>query len=96
MYFSSLHIYAMNNNIILAQTARFQKHSFRKSQLFHINIWEKFNAPLNLSVIRQKDESQNGCYKKTKLAKFSQKKKFLTLDTQLIVRVFNGNMSYAA
>ena len=30
-----------------------------------------------LSVIRQKGESQNGCYKKTKHAKFSEKRIFL-------------------
>ena len=30
------------------------------------------------SVIRQKGESQNGCYKKTKHAKFSEKRTFLT------------------
>ena len=29
----------------------------------------------NLSVIRQKGESQNGCFKKSKHAKFSEKKK---------------------
>ena len=29
------------------------------------------------SVIRQKGESQNGCYKKTKYAKFSEKRTFL-------------------
>ena len=32
----------------------------------------------NLSVIRQKDESQNRCLKKTKRVKFSEKRKFLT------------------
>ena len=32
----------------------------------------------NSSVIRQKSESQNGCYKKTKLAKFSEKRTFLS------------------
>ena len=31
-----------------------------------------------LSVIRQKDESQNGCFKKTKQANFSEKRRFLT------------------
>ena len=31
------------------------------------------------SVIRQKGESQNGCFKKTKCAKFSEKRAFLTL-----------------
>ena len=30
------------------------------------------------SVIRQKGQSQNGCYKKTKLTKFSNKETFLT------------------
>ena len=30
------------------------------------------------SVIRQKGASQNGCYKKTKSAKFSEKQTFLT------------------
>ena len=31
----------------------------------------------NSSVIRQKDESQNGCNKKTKHTKFSEKRTFL-------------------
>ena len=31
------------------------------------------------SVIRQKGESQNGCFKKTKHAKFSEKRTFLTI-----------------
>ena len=31
-------------------------------------------------VIRQKGESQNGCFKKTKHAKFSEKRNFLRLD----------------
>ena len=31
-----------------------------------------------LSVIRQKGESQNGCFKKTEYAKFSEKQKFFT------------------
>ena len=33
----------------------------------------------NSSVIRQKGESQNGCFKKRKHAKFSEKRRFLTL-----------------
>ena len=32
----------------------------------------------NTSVLRQKGEFQNGCYKKTKHAKFSKKRTFLT------------------
>ena len=31
----------------------------------------------NLSVIRQKDESQDGCFKKTQHVKFSEKRTFL-------------------
>ena len=37
-----------------------------------VSVW-------NSSVIRQKGESQNRCFKKTKLAKFSEKRTFLTL-----------------
>ena len=33
---------------------------------------------LKTSVIRQKDESQNGCFRKTKHAKFPEKQTFLT------------------
>ena len=33
---------------------------------------------MNSSVIRQKGESQNGCFKKTKYVKFSDKRTFLT------------------
>ena len=51
----------------------------------------------NWSVIRQKSESQNGCYKKTKPAKFSEKRTFLTpqesehfLPPDMHVRIFGG------
>ena len=37
-------------------------------------------------VIRQKGESQNGCLEKTKHAKFSEKRTFLTPDTHTYVR----------
>ena len=38
-----------------------------------------FDSSYDLSsVIRQKGESQNGCFKKTKHAKFSEKRTFLT------------------
>ena len=33
---------------------------------------------INSSVIRQKGQSRNGCYKKTKQTKFSEKQTFLT------------------
>ena len=36
---------------------------------------ESFDIP---SLLRQKGESQSRCYKKTKHAKFSEKRKFLT------------------
>ena len=49
-------------------------------------VWIKTIAALPvlffiLSVIRQKDESQNGCFKKTKYAKFPKNKIFLSPDT---------------
>ena len=44
---------------------------FLKSQYWDF-LW------INASVIRQKGESENGCYKKTKHVKFSEKRKFLT------------------
>ena len=37
------------------------------------------NVNESTSVIRQKGESQNGCYKKTRRAKFFEKRTFLTL-----------------
>ena len=37
-----------------------------------------FNLKLISSVIRQKGESQNACFKKTKHVKFSEKQTFLT------------------
>ena len=43
----------------------------------------------NSSAIRQKDESQNGCYKKTKHAKFSEKLTFLN-PRYAHVRVLSG------
>ena len=41
-------------------------------------------------VIRQKGESQNVCFKKTKVAKFSEKLIFLTPDTDTYVCVSGG------
>ena len=43
-----------------------------------------------LSVIRQKGESQNGCFKKAKHAKISKKKHFLPPDTHTYVCVSGG------
>ena len=40
--------------------------------------WEIVSSDYNSSVIRQKGESQNGCLKKTRHAKFSKKRIFLT------------------
>ena len=42
------------------------------------------------SVIRQKGVSQNGCYKKTKRAKFSEKRTFLTPDTHTYMCLSGG------
>ena len=42
------------------------------------------------SAIRQNGESQNGCYKKTKHAKFSEKRVFLTPDTFTYLYVSRG------
>ena len=42
------------------------------------------------SVIRPKDESQNGCFEKTKHAKFSKKTDFLPPDTHTWVCVSEG------
>ena len=42
----------------------------------HVNCFASVN--LFSLAIRQKDESQNGCFKKTKQAKFSEKRTFLT------------------
>ena len=43
---------------------------FFKNTFFTDHLW--VTASLSSSVIRQKGESQNGCYKKTKHAKFSE------------------------
>ena len=42
------------------------------------------------SGIRQKGESQNGCFKKAKHAKISEKQTFLTPDTHTYVCVSGG------
>ena len=42
------------------------------------------------SIIRQKGESQNRCYKNTKHAKFPKNKHFLLLDTQTCVCLLEG------
>ena len=39
---------------------------------------KKYTCKHNASVIRQKGESQNGCFKNKKHAKFSEKRTFLT------------------
>ena len=43
-----------------------------------IKLIRELNVCLISSVIRQKGESQNGCFKKTKQVKFSEKETFLT------------------
>ena len=51
------------------------------------HIYNNISSVCNniLSVIRQKGESQNGCFKKTKLAKFSEKR---TLHPDMHMYVF--------
>ena len=41
-------------------------------------LWSFLRLYINLLVIWQKDESQNGCFKKTKYAKFSEKRTLRT------------------
>ena len=55
------------------------------------DLWWHFNGKLitqfrntSSSVIRQKGESQNGCFKKTKPIKFSEKRTFLAPDTHTV------------
>ena len=61
------------------QIARFLKYVWTFFNIMHERI-ELYNVDILQfsSVIRQKGESQNGCYKKTKHAKFSEKGTFLT------------------
>ena len=53
-------------------------------------MWVASETFSNLSVIWQKDESQNGCFKKAKHAKISKKQTFLTPDTHTYC-LFFGN-----
>ena len=46
------------------------------SKCIFLTTW--WNSESNSLVIKQKGESQNGCFKKTKPAKFSEKRTFLT------------------
>ena len=53
----------------------------RKREMLHVIMWIFRKTTLcndKSSVIRQKGKSQNGCFKKTKQAKFSKKRTFLT------------------
>ena len=49
-----------------------------REQLHEIGYWNQTNEEITTSAIRQKGESRNGCYKKTKHSKFSEKQTFLT------------------
>ena len=57
-------------------TKDFQKAIYTRSRLKN-----KMNKTPTMiaSVIRQKGESENGCFKKTQHAKFSEKRTFLTI-----------------
>ena len=45
-----------------------------REQLHEIGYWNQTNEEITTSAIRQKGESRNGCYKKTKHSKFSKKR----------------------
>ena len=56
---------------------------FKRTDVFSYKLWVHYYLPgvtqsNNLSVIRQKGESQNGGNKKAKYARFSEKRTFLT------------------
>ena len=50
----------------------------------NLKFFTRLRTFFSWSMIRQKGESQNGCFKKTKHAKFSEKKKFLPPDTHTL------------
>ena len=56
-----LEVKKMQNNQVLTSVT-----------MFFLNIGGHGGISMNSSVIRQKGESQNGCHKKTKQAKFSE------------------------
>ena len=56
------------------------------SKLPYVTLHYRFIS----SVIKQKIESQNGCFKKTKHAKFSEKRKFLTPLSRTRTCVYQG------
>ena len=62
---------------------------FRCFTGFWIRLWK---VHLILSVIRQKGEFQNGCFKKTKHAKFSKNEHFLSPDTQIEIALVNDSL----
>ena len=48
-------------------------HAFKKSKTITFHTFHLYQISNNLSVMRQKGKFQNGCFKKTKHAKFSKK-----------------------
>ena len=72
MYKGVWHKNKLQHVLLLAHEFQIQIHRF--------HILSKINLILNLysSVKRQKRESQNRCFKKTKHAKFPEKQTFLT------------------
>ena len=64
--------------------------------LFILGLSRRFQAyishrsTLNLSAVKQKGESQNGCYKKTKNARFPKDKHFFPPDAQTCVCLWRG------
>ena len=79
-----------NNDIILSKTALTKLVNLSENQFLLASIvlplhtcfltTELDGHIVKSSVIRQKGESQNGCFKKTKYAYFSERQHFLTPD----------------
>ena len=63
-------------------TGNFRLGDFFQLLIFIVHPMKLYFSAIYLqalsSVIRQKDKSQNGCFKKTKHVKFSEKRTFLT------------------
>ena len=64
--------------------------SLRLVLLISLRFSLSWRGKINSSVIRQKGESQNGCFKKAKHAKFQKHKHFLLPDTHTRVCVSRG------
>ena len=78
--FFRIHVFPYKDRIV--DSALIREYAVGENQYSGI-----FYLVNNSSVIGQKGESQNGCYKKTKHAKLSGKEQFLPLHTHTCVRI---------